>query len=143
MPEDDSISRAPMQRITQFGLVLLFLASVAGFGITTQVDLRILDLQFSALRRWFPRPSSAQPVVIGIDEATTRAFSEPITLWHRHLGGFLHAMALARPAVVGIDLVLPDRGYESAFPSTDSVLTKGLAEGRQAFPIVLALTVDA
>jgi len=132
-----------MQRITQFGVVFLFLASVAGFGITTQVDLRILDLQFSALRRWFPRLLSAQPVVIGIDEATTRAFSEPIALWHRHLGGFLHAMTLAKPAVVGIDLVLPDRGYESAFPGTDSVLTKGLAEARQAFPIVLALTVDA
>ena len=131
-----------MQRITQFGVVFLFLASVVGFGITTQVDLRILDLQYLVLRHWIPRPSSGQPVLIGIDEATTRAFSEPIALWHRHLDSFLRAMTLAKPAIVGIDLALPDRGYEKEYPATDSVLEKGLAEARQAFPIVLALTVD-
>ena len=80
--------------------------------------------------------------MVGVDEDTVKRFPEPITLWHRHLGQFMAAMAQARPAVVGMDIVLPDRSYEAVLPGTDKLLMRGLLEARRGYPLVLALTVD-
>jgi adenylate cyclase len=105
-------------------------------------DLWTVDSQFKLLRAWSYQSVARDIVVVGIDEATIKAFPEPIALWHTHLARFLAAMAKAKPAVVGIDIVLPDRSFETVLPDADRRLLQGLLEARRAYPLVLALTVD-
>lgn len=124
-------------------VAILLLGMLAGAArITESLDLKLLDVQFRALRAAFPQPVAREVVVVGADEETAKRFPEPITLWHRHLAQFLGAMAQARPAVLGIDIVLPDRGYEPVLPGSDKLLMRGLLEARRSYPLVLALTVD-
>jgi class 3 adenylate cyclase/CHASE2 domain-containing sensor protein len=117
-------------------------ALAAGTRATEVADLKLLDLQFRLLRSWAPVAAAREVVVVGIDEETVTQFREPMTLWHRHLGRFFTAMAQARPAAVGIDIVLPDRSYEAVVPGSDRELMKGLIAARKSYPLVLALTVD-
>jgi adenylate cyclase len=129
-----------LRNVTLAGLVLLS-ALVALAQATEALDLRILDLQFKALRKWLPRPAP-EVVIVGIDYESTERLPEPIALWHRHLGSFLSALGPAKPAVVGIDIVLPDRSFEVIAPNTDKLLIRGLLDARRNYPVVLALTVD-
>jgi adenylate cyclase len=132
-----------MSRYSQFAGLLLLGALAGALGLTGHLDLKLLDVQFQLLRAWSPQPVSREVVVVGVDEDTVKRFPEPITLWHRHLGQFLGAMAQAKPAVLGIDIVLPDRSYEAVLPGSDKLLMKGLLDARRSYPLVLALTVDA
>lgn len=124
-----------------FAAVLLAAVAIAALELAAPLDLRLLDLQFKALRHSHPRPAS-EVVVVGIDEDTTRALPEPIALWHHHLARFLEAMRAARPAVLGVDVVLPARSFEGVLPGSDLVLTRGLVQARSAYPLVVALTVS-
>ena len=134
-----------MPRSANIGLFLAVLAAgaaLAGLGLAERLDLKLLDAQFRVLRAWFPQPAAREVVVVGVDEETARAYPEPITLWHAHLGRFFGAMALARPAVVGVDIILPDRSYEPVLPGSDKLLLRGLLEARRSYPLVLGLTAD-
>jgi len=131
-----------MRRLLPFLAVLVCGAVLGATRATELYDLKLLDAQFRLLRAWFPQPVAREVVVVGIDEDTARRFPEPITLWHAHLSRFLGAMTQARPAVVGIDIVLPDRSYDAVLPGSDKLLMKGMLEARRVFPLVLALTVD-
>jgi adenylate cyclase len=124
-----------------FAAVLLASVAIAALDLAAPLDLRLLDLQLKALRHWHPRAAS-EVVVVGIDEDTTRALPEPIALWHHHLARFLEAMGAARPAVLGVDVVLPARSFDGVLPGSDVLLTRGLARARGAYPLVLALTVS-
>ena len=126
------------------GLVLLLLlVPLLVFTRTTEgLDLKLLDAQFRLLRAWFPQPVARDVIVVGIYEETARGFPEPITLWHAHFGRFFTAMALAKPAALGMDIILPDRSYETVLPGSDRKLLKGLLEARLSFPVVLGQTVD-
>jgi class 3 adenylate cyclase len=124
-------------------LVLLLLVPLIVFTRAAEpYDLKFLDFQFRLLRAWFPQAVARDVVVVGVDEGTVKRFPEPITLWHTHLGQLFGAMVIARPAVVGLDIVLPDRSYERVVPGSDRALFKGLLEARRNFPLVLGLTVD-
>jgi len=106
------------------------------------LDRKILDLQFRLLRWVAPRDATTAVVVVGIDDASDRTLPEPAGLWHRHVGAFLTALKAGPPSVVGIDVVLPDRSFESILPGTDRLLMQGLIAARENYPLVLALTVD-
>lgn len=108
----------------------------------TWVDLKILDWQFQVLREHYPRPVQNDVVVVGIDEGTYKALREPFALWHPHLGKFLRAMAQAKPAVLGMDIVLPDRSYHFLVPEYDQSLLQGLMATKSNTPLFLAQTVD-
>ena len=131
-----------MRRHFPFLVILLCGALLGLTSATERFDLKVLDFQFKLLRAWFPRPVTRDVVVIGVDEDTVKRFPEPITLWHTHLSRLFGAMVLARPAAVGLDIVLPDRSYELVMPGSDRALFKGLLEARRNFPLVLGLTVD-
>ena len=111
-------------------------------GAAERLDLKLLDSQFKLLRAWSPQTVAKDVVVVGIDEDTAKRFPEPLTLWHAHLGRFFTAMALAKPAALGVDIILPDRSYESVLPGSDKKLLKGLLDARLSFPVVLGQTVD-
>jgi len=80
--------------------------------------------------------------VIGIDVDDLREFSEPRDFWHPHYGRLLAALAKAEPAVVGLDVVFPERSYQHLIPGLDHALLHGLIAIRDRAPVVLARTVD-
>jgi adenylate cyclase len=131
-----------MPRLAPFVGIVLAGGLIGVLGVTSPLDLKLLDFQFRLLRAWSPQPVAREVVVVGVDEDTVKRLPEPITLWHRHLGQFLGAMARAKPAVLGIDIVLPDRTSEAVFPGSDKLLMRGLLEARRSYPLVLALTID-
>ena len=131
-----------MRRHVPFLVILLCGVVLGATRAVESPDLKVLDFQFKLLRAQFPQAVPRDVVVVGVDEATAKRFPEPITLWHAHLGRFLGAMAQAKPAAVGLDIVLPDRSYDAVLPGSDKKLLKGLLDARVTFPLVLGQTVD-
>lgn len=131
-----------MRRHVPFVAIALCGVLLASLPALRWTDLKLLDAQFRLLRAWHPQPAAREVVVVGVDEETVKRLPEPVTLWHRHLGRFLAAMGAARPAAVGVDIVLPDRSYDAVVPGSDHWLLAGLLQARRAFPLVLALTAD-
>lgn len=122
------------------GAVVIFAALQALSGLFALADLKALDLQFRLLRQYFPA-SAPEVVVIGIDEATVARMPEPLALWHPHLGKLLRGVAQARPAVLGVDIILPDRSFNSIVPGYDRQLLGGIIEARRHAPLVFGLTI--
>ena len=79
--------------------------------------------------------------MIGIDDATVAQMPEPLALWHPHLGRVLGGVAVARPAVVGVDIILPDRSFNAIVPGYDRQLLAGIIEARRQAPVVFGLTI--
>ncbi len=134
-------------RIRQLGLagVLAVGAAAAAFALShpvTSLDLRFLDAQFAYSRGEGAPAGDDRVVVVGIDQRTVKAIDEPMSLWHARFGQFLAGLRVAKPAVIGLDVVLPDRSYEAVAPGLDSALVRGLILSRPAFPTLLAKSVD-
>lgn len=103
------------------------------------LDRRTGDLASRLARS---QSGTRQVVLVGLDEATEQAYSEPLALWHRRLGGLFEALAQARPRAVGVDLALPPRSFDELLPGGDAALARGLVRLRRACPVVLGVTVD-
>jgi len=67
---------------------------------------------------------------------------EPRVLWHQHLARFLNAMALAKPAALGIAVTLPDRSYDFLIPDYDKALFDALVAAKARMPLVLGEAAD-
>lgn len=106
------------------------------------LNRKVLDDQFALLHRYDAHPLQNDVVIVGIDDASYKAFREPFALWHPHLGKFLQAMAVAKPAVLGLDIVLPARSYDFLIPHYDQSLLQGLQQAQAQVPLVLARTVE-
>jgi len=109
-------------RTGAFSLVLLLAAGLALFGWAEPLERPLVDAELRFLRDYVPRAVTNEVVVVGIDDESTRRLPEPLTLWHPHIGKFLEAMGQAGAAVVGLDVVLPDRSFESLVPGYDRAL---------------------
>ena len=132
-----------MLRRSLFAGILLLAAADSLLGWTQRLDLKLLDLQFGVLRAVAPRLPAPEVVIVGVDEETLRQFPEPLALWHGHLARFLHAMVLAGPSAVGVDVLLPERSYDAFMPGVDQTLLRAIIQARRALPVVFAITVDA
>jgi adenylate cyclase len=123
--------------------ICLFAALLLHFSQTSEkLSRKVLDKQFELLHRYDPRPVSNDVVIVGIDEAAFKTFKEPFALWHPHLGQFLQAMATAKPAVVGLDIMLPKYSFQFLVPGYDQSLLQGLQELKAQTPVVLAHALD-
>ena len=131
-----------MLRVGGAIFTLLLVAAFSYFAWLQPIELMLVDAQFKLLRAVAPRPVRSEVVVVGFNEDTTNVLREPLTLWHPHLGKFLQAAAGAGATAVGLDVVLPDRSYDSTVPGYDRKLLTGILIARRATPVVLALTVD-
>jgi class 3 adenylate cyclase/CHASE2 domain-containing sensor protein len=100
------------------------------------------DLQVRFLRNRFPAPLANDVVLIGIDEGSEEAFTEPIALWHAHFARLLLALKEAGPLAIGVDIVPPERSYDDIVPGLDLALFRAIRETRQSAPVIFALTVD-
>jgi len=125
--------------------VLIALAGIAGQSTDWMglANARLLDVAFNLWRQVSPEPVKRDVAVIGIDVDDLREFSDPRDFWHAHYGELLTALAKAKPAVVGLDIVFPERSYQKLVPGLDQALLKGLLATRTGqVPVVLARTVD-
>lgn len=118
------------------GFALQFSRSVDG------IDRKILDQQFELFRKYCPKPLANDVVIVGIDEKAFSTFREPFALWHPHLGKFLHAMAMAKPSVLGMDILLPKQSYHFLLPQYDQSLLQGLMAIRPVTPVFLGQNMD-
>ena len=121
----------------------VFVLTLAAFRLTHPMDLGLLDTQFRILRALRTIEPVPEVALIGIDEKTLTAFPEPIALWHRHFADLLMALTEVDPAAVGLDIVLPARGYESVLTGSDRYLLRGLVSARQKYPLIVGLTIDS
>lgn len=128
------------------GLVFLalctFAMSVQSIASFQSAEWRLYDAGVRTLRRMSTPPLANEVVVIGIDEPTFRQFPEPFALWHPHLGRLLQALLQAQPSVVGVDVVLPAKSYETVVPGIDRTLMLPILEARDRMPLVFAQTLD-
>lgn len=120
----------------------------AHLGVASGLDRSILDRSVSFNRQHALLPAPLAPVLVGIDEAFVESVDEPLTLIHVHLARFLDAMALAGPSVVGIDLALPEKSFDSLAlktrPGVDlhRVLTEALLKTSAIVPVIVAKVWD-
>ena len=105
-------------------------------------NAKLLDVGFRFWRAVAPQPVTREVAVIGIDVEDLREFNDPRDFWHAHYGRFLAGLAKAKPSVVGLDVVLPERSYHHLIPGLDHALLRGLIAMRDRAPVVLARTVD-
>jgi class 3 adenylate cyclase/CHASE2 domain-containing sensor protein len=123
-----------------FCLLAALLLHLLQFG--EQLSRTLLDRQFIQMQQHDVHRLQNDVVIVGIDEDATKALKEPFALWHPHLGKFLDAMAKARPAVLGLDIALPERSYQFLIPQYDQSLVQGLQEAKAQTPLVLAQMLD-
>ena len=130
------------QRVAAYVVVLGWTGVLVLTPLVNRVELALFDGQQRLLSQLVPTQPVTDVVVVGIDEATVAQFPEPIALWHAHLGTFLAGMALAKPSVVGLDVALPDRSFDSVLPGLDLQLLRGLIAARRQAPLILGRSVD-
>jgi adenylate cyclase len=128
-----------------FGAFVAVALAVGAFQSTAWsalLNAKLLDAGFQIWRTLWPQPAARDVIVVGIDVDDLRLFSDPRDFWHPHYGRFLAGLARAKPAVVGLDVVFPERSYQHLVPGLDHSLLKGLIAIRGQAPVVLARTVD-
>lgn len=128
----------------------LAVAAVALLGLAfaltptaERADARLLDAQWSVLRKFDPTPAPDDIIVVGIDDTSHARIGTPPGLWHVPLGEVLVRLASAGPRAIGLDLPLPERSYDDIRPGMDRALMTGLAAARRNGPLVAALSIDA
>jgi len=132
-------------------LYALALIVVAAVGLLPEPDDSPLagadrvafDVQMRWLRELHPRVIPRDIVLIGIDDETERAFTEPVALWHQHFAALFHALSRAKPAAVGVDVVLPERSFDSIVPGSDLAMMRGLLALNRVAPLVYAQGVSS
>lgn len=129
------------ERLLLAGLLIAGVAALA--ALAPRVEPAWRDLAILTATAMGTRPAPDGIVVVGIDEASLAALDEPLSLAHRTFGRALTALANARPRAVGLDLVLPDRAFETLAPGSDRALIEGLLALRAVAPVVVAATARA
>ena len=140
-----SLPTAKPRSMSVWGLLLIIALAVMGgmAPLVKEGDGRFLDAAFRLHQRLGARPAQGPEVVIvGLDEVSARAIPEPLALYHRPLGQFMEAMALAGPAAVGLDIVLPEHSWDQFVPGLDATLGRGLLRLKNKTHLVLGMTVD-
>jgi CHASE2 domain-containing sensor protein len=139
-----NVDRSPAGTPQWFVVAALALGGMAvnGTSLAERADLMLLDRGFAVLRALDPKPVPDDIVIVGIDDATRRAVSEPPGLWHVPLAELLKRIASAKPRALALDIVLPERSMEAVRPGLDRALTEGLMAARTVETFAIGLAVD-
>jgi adenylate cyclase len=123
-------------------LVLAATLALAAWPQFRYLEWKLYDKGMQLLREHAPQRAAVDVVVIGADEASFASFDEPLALWHRHIGAVIGAMTVAKPAVLGLDIVLPAKSFDAVVPGIDRELMRALLSARGRVPVVLGESVD-
>lgn len=108
----------------------------------------LLDLRMVLQREATPQKSSVDVTIVGIDEKFIAQLPEPLALLHRPMGSLFNAIATAKPALVGLDIVLPEKSFSFLAPvdepslDYDSVLARGLLNLGASAPLFIGKMWD-
>lgn len=116
-------------------------AWLAWLPLAPVLDLQLYDLGLRERARQLEHGADDQVVVV-LDTDSLDALPVPLALLHAELARFLQAMAAAGAKAVVIDLILPERSWDTVQPGLDAQLVRALLAMRQAGVLVLARTVD-
>ncbi len=142
MDDSEGGGRSTLRVFAVAALALLGFAFSAT-PVAERLDGALLDLEWSTLRKFDPRPAPDDFIVVGIDDATVRAMQEPPGIWNEPLGKALALIAAAKPRAIGLDVPLPDRSFDSLRPGLDRALVAGLIAARDNGPFVAVISIDA
>ena len=138
----------PRRRANLAGQLLVLLACCAVLPLAPLLDAMLLDAQFAFNRSCFPQGVARDVVVVGIDEAFLDTIDEPRTLSHQYLAEFLTIASRSGATVIGLDLVLPEKRFNTLVstrkPELDfhKTLLRGLLTAQQDSKLVLAKVWD-
>lgn len=148
-------SRAPVSRQPRMASVwilylplLMVAVFAAQFPQGRLLDYWLLDQYWKWQHEQPAMPLENDPVVIGIDEAFLEQIEEPVALTHRHLARLLDGLAQVSPASVGIDLVLPEKRFDTLTSTRmegvdyHRSLLVALMDPTSPFPLMVAKTWD-
>jgi adenylate cyclase len=138
-------SRSILTAARSRGIAALCCLCAALLPFTSPVqwlDHKLLDAGQRVLQAFAPHEAGIEVVVIGIDDATLRAFPEPLALWHLRLSTLFSALSEAAPRAVGLDVELPDRSLAFIQPELDRTLLRALSQLARAQPLVIARGLD-
>ncbi|WP_342120825.1 adenylate/guanylate cyclase domain-containing protein [Pseudoduganella sp. OTU4001] len=129
-----------------YGALLGLVVLLQGLG--NALDRQLYDALQRFNRQHFPQPLRNDVVLVGLDDAFLDQVAEPRTLSHRYLAEFLGGVSRAGAAVIGLDMVLPDKRFDRIValdkPDQDyhRSLLAGLLEAMPRSPLVLAKVWD-
>jgi adenylate cyclase len=135
--------RPPLLAIPTLMLALLVAVAVAPF-----IDAKLLDGQFAINRHWFPQTVAQDVLVVGIDDAFADSVEEPLALSHRYLAEFLLSASEAGATVIGLDIVLPQKRYDTLVSTSNPdmdfhrILLAAVMQARQRSKLVVAKIWD-
>ena len=122
---------APRQRkhwINAAGLALPWLLALACFAtpLFQLLESQWRDQQFRFLSLNYSILDDEPVAIVGIDDEDMVQFGVPGALLHRELGAFMEAMAIARPSVVGLAVLLPASSFDKLLPGLDAALARAM-----------------
>src|SRR5258708_4192271 len=124
------LASAKSQFATAFFAIAIAGSAVAHTEWLALWNAKLLDVAFSARRKVGVVPVQRDVVVIGIDVDDLREYKDPGDFWHPLYGRLFTGLARARPAVVGVVIVFPERSRLCRIPGLDQSLLKGLVARR-------------
>ena len=136
------IAGGPRVAVLGYGGVLLLALVVQSWAGFQYAEWKLYDQSLRLLRSITHQPVSNDVVIIAADEESFRAFDEPFALWHKRLGALVDAMVVAQPSVVGMDIVLPAKSFNTVVPDIDRELMLPLLRARGKLKLVVAQTLD-
>jgi class 3 adenylate cyclase/CHASE2 domain-containing sensor protein len=128
--------------------ILIVGALLVQTGLLAGLDQKILDAQFQFSRWLSPEHVSNDPVIVGIDQRFLDGINEPLAFNHVYLASFLRAMREGGPRVIGLDIEMPEKRFDTLRSSTDpqldfhKTLLAGLLETVRQIPVVTAKVYD-
>ena len=87
-----------------------------------QLDQFLFDQQVSLSRQYFPQPVKIDPILIGLDEKFVDSVDEPVALHHQYLARTMEIASAAGAKVIGLDIALPEKRFESLALRSDPEL---------------------
>lgn len=131
-------------RVTAVGFVAIAAVALAlqNWSGFEYAEWKLYDQSLRLLRAVTHEPVRNDVVIIAADEASFTAFDEPFALWHRRLGALVDAMIAAEASVVGMDIVLPAKSFDTVIPGIDRALMEPLLRARGKLKLVVAQTLD-
>lgn len=130
-------------RLIGYGIILVSVSIVTALPSFQLIEMAWLDREFAILRELGLTIASDDVCIVGIDDRDLDSLGTPIALLHQPLADFLAATALAKPKAVGLDIVFPERSFDSLKPGLDLALAKGIATAKHKAPLILGVGIES